>query len=297
MYSLLNARRKAVWIVIGGVVCLFAFVSLAMLFRQDRTLKSTSSSPTVSVSPNRNDNPDNRQDTKVTQNLVDPSKQSAPETEQYPIPPAPGNVPPPLDEATHQKIVATIDAKTRETFRMLYGNLFQQLHLSEDLQGKVIDILTEPLKQTEQQAFEAARSGSIPALPSPEAIRAQLVRQNQQLQSVLGDAGFAQFDQYRVSIPDRLIINSMNQEGANLSDSQSQQVLQVLTEVRQQVMNPSAIGVGATSPEQARASIREQQVLVQQAVHDRVQNILTPEQSTTLQRVLSQNSIAPPKPQ
>jgi hypothetical protein len=288
-----------VWIVIGGAICLFAFISLAILFRQGGHLRPISASPTVSLSPNTNDSRDNQRNTSVTQNLVVPSRQSAPEAEQHSIPRAPEqpeNVPSPPEEATRQKIVAAIDAKIRETFSVLYGSLFQQLHLSGDLQGKVIDILTQPLKQSEQQAFEAAQSGSIPTLPSPEAIRAQQAQQDQRIRSVLGDAGFAQFDQYRASIPDQIIINSMNQEGANLSASQSQQVLQVLTDARRQVMNPSAIGVDSMPPEQAIYAIQQQQVLLQQAVRDRVQNILTPEQSTTLQRVLSQHSIAP-KPQ
>jgi thiamine biosynthesis lipoprotein ApbE len=90
--------------------------------------------------------------------------------------------------------------------------------------------------QLEQQAFEAAQSGTLPALPSPAAVRVQQAQQDQQLRSVLGDADFAQFNQYRATIPDRSMIDAMNQQGANLTESQSQQLLQILTEARQQII-------------------------------------------------------------
>jgi hypothetical protein len=177
----------------------------------------------------------------------------------------------------------------------MYGEAFQQLRLSVDLQEKVIDILTQPEKQLEQQAFEAAQSGNIPAPPSPEEMQAQRAQQDQQLRSVLGDAGFAAFNQYRATIPDRSAIEDMNQQGANLSESQSQQLLQVLVQERQQIQAGTAQNLHSMPPDHAIKALDQQQVLLQQAVSDRVQNILTPEQATVLKAVLSQQLRIGPK--
>ena len=165
-------------------------------------------------------------------------------------------------------MVAGLNAKLREATKGLYAGAFQQLHLPADLQEKVIDILTQQEMQLEQQAFEAAQSGTFPALPSPAEVRAQQAQQDQQLRSVLGDAGFAQFNQYRATIPDRIMIDAMNQQGANLSESQSQQLLQVLTDARQQIIGQTGItqNLDSMSPDQAVTIMQQQQVLLQQAV-------------------------------
>jgi hypothetical protein len=288
----LTPRRKLLWIIIVGATCLFVSVFLTILFLQHSKTKFS----TVSLSPNRNDSPDNQQDTPLTQNLAVPPKQSTLEESQLSLPP--DVVPPPPDEANleiHRKIAAGINAKIRSETRRLYGSAFQQIGLPVDVQEKAIDILTQQQKQLEQQAFEAAQSGQLPTLPTPEAVRAQQVQQDQQLRSILGDAGFAQFDQCRATVPDRLIVDAMNQQGGNLSESQSQQLLEILTQARQQIIGQSAItqNLGSMAPDQAMTVIQQQQALLEQTVNNRVQNILTPDQATLLQGVLSEHPINP----
>jgi hypothetical protein len=189
----------------------------------------------------------------------------------------------------------SIEREIREQTRKLYEGAFQQPGLPKDLQEKVLNILAQPQKELEQQAFDAAQSGSIPTPPSPEALQAQQVLQDQQLRSVLGDAGFAAFNQYRATIPDHIILDDMNQQGANLSESQSEQLLQILGQERQQVQAGMQRNLSSMSPDQAMTAIQQQQVLLQQAVGDRVQNVLTPDQATTLQAVLSQQLRIGPK--
>jgi flagellar biosynthesis/type III secretory pathway ATPase len=87
----------------------------------------------------------------------------------------------------------------------------------------------------------------------------------------------------------------MNQQGANLSESQSQQLLQVLVQERQQIQAGTAQNLNSMSPDQAIKALDQQQAMLQQAVSDRVQNILTPEQATTLKGVLSQQLRIGPK--
>ena len=87
----------------------------------------------------------------------------------------------------------------------------------------------------------------------------------------------------------------MNQQGADLSESQSQQLLQVLVQERQQIESGTAQNLNSMSPDQAIRALDQQQALLQQAVSDRVQNMLTPEQATTLKAVLSQQLRIGPK--
>jgi hypothetical protein len=169
----------------------------------------------------------------------------------------------------------------------MYEGAFQQLRLPRDVEENVIDILTQPEQQLEQQAFDAAQSGNIPAPPSPEELQAQQAQQDQQLRSMLGDAGFAAFNQYRATIPDRGVIEDMSQQGANLSASQSQQLLQVLVQERQQIQAGTAQNLNSMSPDQAIRALDQQQAMLQKAVSDRVQSILTPEQAATLKGVMS----------
>jgi hypothetical protein len=127
----------------------------------------------------------------------------------------------------------------------------------------------------------------------PEEIRAQQDQQNQQLRSILGDAGFAQFTQVQARIPDRLLVDAVNQPGGNLSEGQSQQLLQILTEVRRQIVGQSDItqNLGSMSPGDATAIMQQQQVLLQPTINSRIQNLLTPEQAKVLQDVLMRHSV------
>ena len=167
-----------------------------------------------------------------------------------------------------------------------------------NIQERVIDILTQQQKQLEQQAFEAARSGSFPAPPSPEAIREQQAQQDQELRSVLGDAGFTQFDQYRTTIPDRIVIGQMNQEGANLSETQSEQLLQILTQARQQIIGRSGMtqNLGSMTPDRAMTIIQEQQALNRANCQRPSSEHTNPDQATLLQGVLSHHSIGQQAP-
>jgi hypothetical protein len=276
----------------AGATCL---VFLIALTRHDGNLKIRPSSLAVNPSPSANNSPHKDTGARLDQDLAGRSEQSKREEGQFSPPPALERVPPPLDAAIHQKIAAAMNAQMREETKRLYGAFFQQLHLSADLQEKVIDVLMQQQKQLEQQTFEAAQSGEFPTPPSPEAIRAQQIQQDQQLRSVLGDAGFAGFSQYRGTIPDRMIINDMNQQGANLSESQSKQLLQILTEARQQIIGQAGItqNLDFMSPDQVMTIIQQQEVLLQQTVGNRIQNLLRPEQAAALQGVFSQRSISP----
>jgi hypothetical protein len=286
----MDSRRKVLLMIIGGVTLLFVVISLTYLLRRDSNQSfATSSSPAVNLTPGRSDSLKDHHDSGLTQSLAVPEDRPVLEEKEVSLAPPRAGIPPALDESSKQKIKAAFNAKIRAETRALYGEAFQQLHLSADLQNKVLDILTQPENQLQQQAIEAAQTGTIPVALSPEALRAQQVQQDQQLRSVLGDSEFAQFSQYRATIPDRIIMNDMNQQGGNLRESQSAQLLQVLTEARQQIIGQADTtrNLGSMSPDQATTIMQQQQALLEQTVSNRIQNILTPEQQTTFREVFS----------
>ena len=73
-----------------------------------------------------------------------------------------------------------------------------------------------------------------------------------------------------------------------MSESQSQQLLQILAEARQQIIGQSGItqNLASMSPGDAMAMVQQQQSVLQQTINSRVQNLLTPQQATVLQNVL-----------
>jgi hypothetical protein len=278
---------------------MFALFALPF-FRHDLNSNRTASSSTAASAPssmlpgppaNRTDGPDNHQTVRSVPNRAGAPEQPSQAAGQLPPPPKLGEA----GIALHQKMAAGIYAHMREDTKRVYGEVFQQLGVSGETQEKVLDILTQPQRQLEQQAFEAAQAGTFPTLPSPETMRAQQALQDQQLRSLLGENGFAALKQYQASIPDRTIVQAMNQQGADLSASQSRQLFQILTEARQQIVSQSGVlqNLAALPPEQAAAAIEQQQTLLQQTVSNRTQHLLTPEQGATLQSVMSQFSLPP----
>lgn len=285
---MVGSHKNIVWGIVIGITCLFVGVSLSSKFRHKGHSKSASSFAKASPSPSVTENTDSRQETAL---IEDPSPS-----------PVPGkglaSPSPAVDQKfleARQKMLPSLNSELREEAKGLYGAVFQQLHLSGDVQEKVIDILTQQEKRLEQQAFDAAKLGTVPTPPSAEELRTQQAQQDQQLRSVLGDAGLTEFNQYQSTIPDRMIVNAMNQQDANLSDDQTQQLLQILKEERNQIFGQASINQSLASmpPDQAMATIQQQELLLQQAVNNRIQNLLTPEQRTTLQGVFSQYSVHP----
>jgi hypothetical protein len=268
-----------------------------VLFRQEGNLRGTSPPPKqFSSSPVATSNAGEHPDDDLVQIPVVPSKQRELQEKQL-LPPTP----PPLDKAAfeiHQTMVVGLNAELRKRTRGLYEVVFQELGLPENVQEKVLEILTQQQRHIEQQAFEAAQSSELLTPLASEEVRTQQAQQDVQLRSVLGEAGFAQFNQYQTTIPDRILIDQMNQQGANLTDNQSAKLLQVLTESRQQIFGQSSTmsNLSSIPPDQAVAVIQQKQALLEQTVGERVQSILTPDQEKTLQGAISQLNILPQGP-
>jgi hypothetical protein len=175
----------------------------------------------------------------------------------------------------------------------IFGPIFQQLRLPPSTQDQVLGILAEPERQMDQELTAAVQAGRLPVPPSPEALQTQAALQEQQLRAALGDSGYAAFRRYQESVPDRLVVEVANGQGANLTDAQTQQVLQVLGDARRQVMAGPAPAAGDAN--QAVVALQQQQALMNQTVQQRVQGVLSPQQAATLQEVLTNEFGVQPK--
>jgi hypothetical protein len=295
----MNMRRNVLWMILGGIGFLCVLILFIIpVFQREGGSKSKPSSSMASSGPSLlNNDKDTYPIPKDAYPIPSPDIASISPGEEKEKEKVQSPSPPPLPEQAvpekfRQKWAEDVDARLRTQTIGLYGGLFRKLGLSEDVQAQVIDILTEQQREMEQQAFAAARFGTLPdSPPSSETMQAKQAQQDQQLRSVLGQAGFAAFDQYRTTLPDRMAIDSMNQQGAGLNESQSEQLRQVLTETRQQFINQSWIAaqnLDSMPQENVVATIQHQEALLQQAVRDRTQNLISPEQATLLQNILSQ---------
>jgi hypothetical protein len=292
-----HRKRKYSWLVIGGTACLFVLLVCSVLPRKEGSRSAASSAQTVTPLPVVRRSPYDQQNGELVQIPAAPPEEGEVQKEQLLGPTV--SSPDKAAVEIHQAMVAGLNAELRERTRGLYGRVFQEVGLTANLQEKVIDILTQQQQQLEQQAFAAAQSGNLPVPPSPEQIRMQQVEQENQLRSVLGDAGFAQFSQYQATIPDRIMIDEMNQQGANLSESQSNDLLEVLGESRKQIFGAAGetSNLNSIPANQAMATVQQQQALLQQTVSDRIQSKLTPDQGKTLQETMARfNNIVRPGP-
>jgi len=208
------------------------------------------------------------------------------------IPELPPSLSPEQALAMRRRALSSLDATVRSQTQGMYASFFQHWKLSPELQAKAIESLSELEREMAQQADEAAQTGTLPPPPSSQEMRSREVQRDQQLRSLLGDQGFAELTQYRASIPNRIIVDVMTQEGANLSETQSQQLLQILSEERQRVFGTPGVtrNLDNMPREQVQAIMEQDHTRLNQAVTNRVQSVLTPEQSAILQDVFSRFS-------
>ena len=183
-------------------------------------------------------------------------------------------------QESHKKATKAFIAHTQENTKRLYGSFFQARGLSPALQSEMTAILSRPIQALTDEASVAMRAGVRTTPPTPDALRAERSRQDQDLRSLLGNEGFSEFSEYRRTIPDRIIVQGMQRQGAELSDEQSQQMLQILTEERRKLSaaTGNAQSPNSLPPGEAMSIMRQDQERLRDAVNRRVDALLTPEQ-------------------
>ncbi len=159
--------------------------------------------------------------------------------------------------------------------KIKYTPLIKQLNLSPEQADKFYQILTDHVSK----GMEALQSGTL----NPDARKASKQATEADLKSLLGDAGYAQYNDFSENSGDRSQLMLMTQAfGDNpLSDAQQQQLLQVMKTARQaaKVNNPLASASDKTANVEQELQQQEQ---VNQNVLQQAAAFLSPDQLQVL---------------
>jgi RNA polymerase sigma factor (sigma-70 family) len=172
------------------------------------------------------------------------------------------------------KLAVMRDLQT-SMIRMEYAPLVKQLNLSPEQADKFYQILIDQASNF----LEAMQSGKLNADDgkSTEA----------DLQSLLGDAGMAQYKDFNKNLNDQSMVTQIkNTFGDNpLSDTQQQQLLQAMTSARQSVAANSAVSSSQANPSDMAGLMAlqaQQQEQINQNVLQQAAAFLSPDQLQTL---------------
>jgi hypothetical protein len=145
------------------------------------------------------------------------------------------------------EVQALMAVQQKAALATRYAALFKSLGLSPDQADKVMGLLAQ--KQTAlQDVMAAAREQGINPRTDPTGF-GQLVSSaqadiNSSLKSTLGDAGFAQLQQYDQTMPQRNVVNQLQQSlsytSSPLTDAQTDQLIQILASNAPQRQNGAA---------------------------------------------------------
>jgi hypothetical protein len=133
-----------------------------------------------------------------------------------------------------QKLMA-IQMKGR--LAQTFGPLFKSLNLSPDQLNQFQTLLADK-QQAMMDTLQAAREQGINPREDPDGFKAlmtQAVAQtDQSIQQVLGDAGFQQYQQYQQTLPERNVVNSLQQQlsytQTPLTDDEASQMVALLAQ-------------------------------------------------------------------
>jgi RNA polymerase sigma factor (sigma-70 family) len=174
------------------------------------------------------------------------------------------------------------------TEKMMYGPLVKQLNLSPEQADKFYNILAD----AGLKSLQSTPPGTV-STDDGKAMEADL-------QSLLGDAGYAQYKDYtKNDMADQTLWTAMKNDFADnpLSDAQQQQLLQAMKGARQSV-NASNPLANASDKTAAMDQVLQQQEQMNQNVLQQAAAFLSPEQLQTLgtsqsNQIAMQKSIAP----
>jgi len=162
------------------------------------------------------------------------------------------------------------------TTKSQYAPLVKQLNLSPEQADKFYQILID----RGMKGFDALQTGDISAAASKTT--------DADLQSLLGDAGYAQFNDFTQNMASQSMLSLMTKDFADnpLSDTQQQQLLQAMKTASQAATVNSPPDLSQTNPSDKLATIMGQQMQrqdqVNQDVLQQASAFLSPDQLQSL---------------
>lgn len=133
------------------------------------------------------------------------------------------------------EVQAMIGLQQRAGIEARYAAFYKNLNLSTEQAAKLGALLAER-GNTRQDVFAAAREQGVDPRANPEAIRQLLTNAQNEINSgikaVIGESGFAQLQTYEQTLPQRAIVNELQQRlsytDTPLTPAQSEQLIQIL---------------------------------------------------------------------
>lgn len=132
-------------------------------------------------------------------------------------------------------VQAMIAQQQKAALDARYSALFKNLNLSPEQAEKLKALLIER-QASRQDVFEAARAQGIDPRESPEAYRKLMADARNEVESsiksVLGDSGYAQLQTYEQTMPQRGLVNEIQQRltysNTPMTATQAEQLVQIL---------------------------------------------------------------------
>ena len=133
------------------------------------------------------------------------------------------------------EVQAMLGVQQRAAIEQRYATLFKNLNLPSDQIDKLTALLAER-STTMQDVMAAARDQGINPRENPGAFRKMIAdaqnQVNQGIKATIGEAGFAQLTNYEQTLPQRNVVNDLQQRlsytNAPLTPAQSEQLVQIL---------------------------------------------------------------------
>ena len=156
------------------------------------------------------------------------------------------------------EVQALLNQQQRAAIEGRYAALFRNLNLSPEQAAKLTALLADR-GTTMQDLFAAAREQGIDPRTNPEAYR-KLVADaqgqiNESIKGVIGDQGFAQLANYEQTMPQRNLVNDLQQRlsytSTPLTPAQAEQLVQILASHAPQ--RPATTTAGLPMPVETNA--------------------------------------------
>lgn len=174
----------------------------------------------------------------------------------------PGRGPNPLQQfanlrtfMTNPQVQALMTVQQKAAVEARYAALFKNLNLSPEQASRLTAILADRSSTLQDVAMAAREQGIDPRRDAAEYdklmanARAEI---NINIKSVIGDSGFAQFQTYEETLPQRNVVNQLQQRlsygDTPLSNAQAEQLVQVMA------ANPPPASSAPSSPSNPNAA-------------------------------------------
>ncbi len=158
---------------------------------------------------------------------------------------------------------ALVNVQQRAAIEARYGALFRNLNLNDEQTRKLTNLLADR-GNVRRDVDEAARAAGIDPRSNPEAFRKLFAdaqnELNTAIKSVIGEPGFAQLQTFEQTMPQRTLVDNLQQRlastGMPLTPQQSEQLVSILVaNPAPRALQPAAAISGAAQPGRGPADL------------------------------------------